>query len=131
MSFLVRPHRPFSKLRYLARGVLLFSLIGVVSCIAYRLGFLDGYFALLPIVVVFYALLGLGTGLMSRKLVLSALGRGSSMLLLVSMGRLLLSVMVTGVGLWCMPEHKWSFLLLSLVCYFAAMLESLVAVLRK
>lgn len=123
--------RPFCLSRYLTQGVFLFVLIGGGLGVAYRFGFLDGYFVSLPLVVFFYALMGLGSGLLSRKMVHSSSKRVSSMLLLVSMGRLLLALTVTALGLWLMPLHRWGFLLLSLVCYFAAMYEALIAVLRK
>lgn len=131
MASLLPLRKPFFLSRYLTRGVLLFALIGVGLGVAYRFGFLDGYFGALPLVVFFYALMGLGSGLLSRRMVHSTSKRVSSMLLLVSMGRLLLALIVTALGLWLMPLHKWGFLLLSLVCYLAAMYEALIAVLRQ
>lgn len=123
--------RSFNLSRYLARGVLLFGGVGVGLGVAYQRGFLDGYFVSLPLVVLFYALLGLGSGVLSRKMLQSASTRVSSRLLLLSMVRLLLAVAVTALGLWLLPSHKWSFLLLSLICYLAAMYEALVPVLRR
>lgn len=123
--------RAFSRRRYLVGGGVVFAAIGVVLGVVLSMGLLDGYFASLPLWVLFYALVGLGSGLLSRRMMRAASLKIQSLLLTVSLGRLLLVVVATALGLWMLPGYRWSFVLLSMVCYVAAVLVSLMAVLRK
>lgn len=123
--------RAFSRRRYLVGGAVVFAAIGLVLGVVLRIGLLDGYFASLPLWVLFYALVGLGSGLLSRRMMRAASLKIQSLLLIVSLGRLLLVVVATALGLWLLPGYRWSFVLLSMVCYVVAVLVSLMAVLRK
>lgn len=123
--------RAFSRRRYLVGGVVVFAAVGVVLGVVLSMGLLDGYFASLPLWVLFYALVGLGSGLLSRRMMRAASLKIQSLLLTVSLGRLLLVVVATALGLWLLPGYRWSFVLLSMVCYVVAALVSLMAVLRK
>lgn len=123
--------RAFSRRRYLVGGAVVFAAIGLVLGVVLRIGLLDGYFASLPLWVLFYALVGLGSGLLSRRMMRAASLKIQSLLLIVSLGRLLLVVAATALGLWLLPGYRWSFVLLSMVCYVVAVLVSLMAVLRK
>lgn len=123
--------RAFSRRRYLVGGAVVFVAVGVVLGVVLRIGLLDGYFASLPLWVLFYALVGLGSGLLSRGMMRAASMKIQSLLLTVSLGRLLLVVVATALGLWMLPGYRWSFVLLSMVCYVVAVLVSLMAVLRK
>lgn len=121
----------FSRRRYLVGGAVVFAAVGVVLGVVLSMGLLDGYFASLPVWVLFYALVGLGSGLLSRRMMRAASLKIQSLLLTVSLGRLLLVVVATALGLWLLPGYRWSFVLLSMVCYVVAALVSLMAVLRK
>lgn len=123
--------RAFSRRRYLVGGAVVFAAVGVVLGVVLSVGLLDGYFASLPLWVLFYALVGLGSGLLSRRMMRAASLKIQSLLLTVSLGRLLLVVVATALGLWLLPGYRWSFVLLSMVCYVVAVLVSLMAVLRK
>lgn len=123
--------RAFSRHRYLVGGVVVFVAVGVVLGVVLSMGLLDGYFVSLPLWVLFYALVGLGSGLLSRRMMRAASLKIQSLLLTVSLGRLLLVVAATALGLWLLPGYRWSFVLLSMVCYVLAVLVSLMAVLRK
>lgn len=123
--------RAFSRRRYLVGGAVVFAAIGLVLGVVLSMGLLDGYFASLPLWVLFYALVGLGSGLLSRRMMRAASLKIQSLLLIVSLGRLLLVVAATALGLWLLPGYRWSFVLLSMVCYVVAVLVSLMAVLRK
>lgn len=123
--------RAFSRRRYLVGGAVVFVAVGVVLGVVLSMGLLDGYFASLPLWVLFYALVGLGSGLLSRRMMRAASLKIQSLLLTVSLGRLLLVVAATALGLWLLPGYRWSFVLLSMVCYVVAVLVSLMAVLRK
>lgn len=123
--------RAFSRRRYLVGGAVVFAAIGLVLGVVLSMGLLDGYFASLPLWVLFYALVGLGSGLLSRRMMRAASLKIQSLLLTVSLGRLLLVVVATALGLWLLPGYRWSFVLLSMVCYVVAVLVSLMAVLRK
>lgn len=123
--------RAFSRRRYLVGGAVVFAAMGLVLGVVLRIGLLDGYFASLPLWVLFYALVGLGSGLLSRRMMRAASLKIQSLLLIVSLGRLLLVVAATALGLWLLPGYRWSFVLLSMVCYVVAVLVSLMAVLRK
>lgn len=123
--------RAFSRRRYLVGGAVVFVAVGVVLGVVLSMGLLDGYFVSLPLWVLFYALVGLGSGLLSRRMMRAASLKIQSLLLTVSLGRLLLVVVATALGLWLLPGYRWSFVLLSMVCYVVAVLVSLTAVLRK
>lgn len=123
--------RAFSRRRYLMGGVVVFAVVGVVLGVVLSMGLLDGYFASLPLCVLFYALVGLGSGLLSRRMMKSSSMKVQALLMTVSFGRLLLVVAATAFGLWLLPQYRWSFVLLSVVCYVVAVLVSLTAVLRK
>lgn len=123
--------RAFSRRRYLVGGGVVFAAVGVVLGVVLSMGLLDGYFVSLPLWVLFYALVGLGSGLLSRRMMRAASLKIQSLLLTVSLGRLLLVVAATALGLWMLPGYRWSFVLLSMVCYVVAVLVSLMAVLRK
>lgn len=123
--------RAFSQRRYLVGGAVVFAVLGSVLGVVLSMGLLDGYFASLPLWVLFYALVGLGSGLLSRRMMRAASLKIQSLLLTVSLGRLFLVVVATALGLWLLPGYRWSFVLLSMVCYVVAVLVSLMAVLRK
>lgn len=123
--------RAFSRRRYLVGGAVVFAVLGSVLGVVLRIGLLDGYFASLPLWVLFYALVGLGSGLLSRRMMKSSSMKVQALLMTVSFGRLLLVVAATAFGLWLLPQYRWSFVLLSLVCYVVAVLVSLTAVLRR
>ena len=123
--------RAFSRRRYLVGGGVVFAAVGVVLGVVLSMGLLDGYFASLPLWILFYALVGLGSGLLSRRMMKSSSMKVQALLMTVSFGRLLLVVAATAFGLWLLPQCRWSFVLLSVVCYVVAVLVSLTAVLRR
>lgn len=120
---------PFSV--YLSGGAVAFTLLGVTLGMLFSSGMLDGYFSSLPFVVFFYAVVGLGSGFLLRRMLTSSSKRSLALVQLLSLGRLVLVVVVTALGIWLLPSHRLSFVFLSLICYIVAMLVSLLSVIRR
>ena len=120
----------FSPFRYVLWCFLLFGLTGVLLGMLFESGVLDGYFWALPLFVAFYGAVGVGSGLLLRKLMWTRSARMQSMMLLISLGRLLVVVAVAVLGLWQFPESRKSFLVVVGVCYVEAVAVSLVPALR-